>query len=203
MSIVENIQLLCRKNGISVPMLEKELGLSRGSVYRWDKNSPSVDKLQRVANYFRVRLDDIVGRGDIFNTGWAIKEERERQGITLEEMSEAIKIAPDILKKYELDEFPLTTETLEDIVSLFQMSVPEFLVEYELWNEEIPEHFKGDVDKYLEFKKAELNDMAAETKQSYKVETIAAHHDSDNWTEEELEEIERFKEFLKSKRNHD
>lgn len=30
--------------------------------------------------------------------------------------------------------------------------------------------------------------------------TIAAHHDGEDWTEEELEEIERFKEFLKNKR---
>lgn len=30
--------------------------------------------------------------------------------------------------------------------------------------------------------------------------TIAAHHDGEDWTEEELEEIERFKEFVRSKR---
>lgn len=33
-------------------------------------------------------------------------------------------------------------------------------------------------------------------------ETIAAHHDGEDWTEEELEEIERFKEFVRSKRKH-
>ena len=32
--------------------------------------------------------------------------------------------------------------------------------------------------------------------------TIAAHHDGEEWTEEELEEIRRFKEFVKSKRQH-
>ncbi|WP_040981015.1 helix-turn-helix domain-containing protein [Oceanobacillus jeddahense] len=31
-------------------------------------------------------------------------------------------------------------------------------------------------------------------------ETIAAHHDGEDWTEEELEELERFKEFVRSKR---
>ncbi|MDR9794066.1 helix-turn-helix domain-containing protein [Aeribacillus composti] len=32
-------------------------------------------------------------------------------------------------------------------------------------------------------------------------QTLAAHHDGDeDWTEEELEEIERFKEFIRSKR---
>lgn len=32
------------------------------------------------------------------------------------------------------------------------------------------------------------------------IETIAAHHDDEEWTEEELEEIEQFKEFVKTKR---
>ena len=32
-------------------------------------------------------------------------------------------------------------------------------------------------------------------------ETIAAHHDGEEWTEEELREIELFKEYLRSKRN--
>ena len=33
----------------------------------------------------------------------------------------------------------------------------------------------------------------------FPVETIAAHHDGEDWTEEELEEIERFKEFVRLK----
>lgn len=32
------------------------------------------------------------------------------------------------------------------------------------------------------------------------IKTIAAHHDGDTWTEEELEEIEKFKAFVRSKR---
>lgn len=32
--------------------------------------------------------------------------------------------------------------------------------------------------------------------------TIAAHHEGEEWTEEELEEIERFKEFVRTKRKH-
>lgn len=32
------------------------------------------------------------------------------------------------------------------------------------------------------------------------VDTIAAHHDGEEWTEEELDEIEEFKKYVKSKR---
>ena len=32
------------------------------------------------------------------------------------------------------------------------------------------------------------------------IETIAAHHEGDDWTEEELEDIEKFKEFVRMRR---
>ena len=35
----------------------------------------------------------------------------------------------------------------------------------------------------------------------YETETIAAHHDGDDWTEEELEDIESFKEYVRTKRD--
>lgn len=35
------------------------------------------------------------------------------------------------------------------------------------------------------------------------IETIAAHHDGEEWTEEELEDIERFKEFIRMKRERE
>lgn len=36
---------------------------------------------------------------------------------------------------------------------------------------------------------------------SYEPKLMAAHHDAEDWTEEELAEIAAFKEFVKSKRN--
>lgn len=60
MALVENIKSLCDMKGTSVPKLEKELGFSKGSIYNWDKNSPSIDKVQKVANYFRVSLDRVI-----------------------------------------------------------------------------------------------------------------------------------------------
>lgn len=36
--------------------------------------------------------------------------------------------------------------------------------------------------------------------ESIEIETIAAHHDGDEWTQEELDEIERFKEFVKMRK---
>lgn len=47
------------------------------------------------------------------------------------------------------------------------------------------------------FFKVSLDDLIGLTNE---IETIAAHHDGEEWTEEELEEIERFKAFVKMRK---
>ncbi len=50
--------------GISITMLEIELGLGNGTIGKWDKSAPSSDKLARVADFFDVSVDYIMGRKD-------------------------------------------------------------------------------------------------------------------------------------------
>lgn len=57
MSISERIKGLCVEKGITVNQLEKESGVGRGSISRWDAHSPSVEKVATVANYFEVTID--------------------------------------------------------------------------------------------------------------------------------------------------
>ncbi len=45
-------------------------------------------------------------------------------------------------------------------------------------------------------------DYLLDLKEEKEITTIAAHHDGEEWTEEELDEIERFKAFVKSKRQN-
>ncbi|OQV47765.1 helix-turn-helix domain-containing protein [Bacillus velezensis] len=98
MTIVERIKKLAKDKKISLAELERTTKLSNGTIRRWDEKTPGIDKVQKVADFFNVSVDYLLGRTD----------------------------------------FP--------------------------------------------------------------VETIAAHHDGEDWTEEELEEIERFKEFVRLKR---
>lgn len=99
MSTFDRVKDLCRKHGITVVQLEEKVGFGRNSMYSWKKNNPSSDRLEKVADYFNVSVDYLLGRTD----------EQE-------------------------------------------------------------------------------------------IETIAAHHDGEEWTDDELAEIERFKEFVKQKR---
>jgi transcriptional regulator with XRE-family HTH domain len=104
MPIFERLKKLCDDRKISINDLEKALGYSKNTLYRLKTQTPGADKLQKIADYFNVSTDYLLGRTDV-------------------------KTLPD-----------------DDI------------------------------------------------------ETLAAHHEGEDWTEEELEEIERFKEFVRMKR---
>lgn len=46
----------------------------------------------------------------------------------------------------------------------------------------------------------QLQEMAERFEETSEIQTVAAHFDGEEWTEEELVEIERFKEFVRMKR---
>lgn len=72
------IKELCSQRGISISKLESELGLSSSSIRKWgNTSSPSVDKIAKVANYFNVSVDYLLGRTDIPNSISEIVEDKE------------------------------------------------------------------------------------------------------------------------------
>ena len=56
-------ELITRKH-MTIAQLERILDFSGGSIARWDKSRPSVDKLQKVADSFEVSTDYLLGRTD-------------------------------------------------------------------------------------------------------------------------------------------
>lgn len=49
MAIYDNVKAACKEAGISVSELEEKLGFARSSIYKWNKNCPSVEKLNLVS----------------------------------------------------------------------------------------------------------------------------------------------------------
>lgn len=99
MSLVKKIKRLCDEKKTSFAEVERNVGISNGQIRRWDSSSPKTENVAKVADYFNVSVDYLLGR---------------------------------------------TTDE--------------------------------------------------------EIKVIAAHHDGEEWTDEELKEIERFKEFVKQKR---
>ena len=62
MTLKDVIRELCKTKHTSIPKLENILGFGSGTIVRWDKSSPSIDKLLKVADYFHVSVDYLIGR---------------------------------------------------------------------------------------------------------------------------------------------
>ena len=105
--------------------------------------------------------------------GMRLKQLRIEKGFTQKELGDKLNISDRVIGYYESeDRFPKDEQTLRDLSDIFDVSVDYLL---------------GRTDNH---KPAEPDDDL----------TIAAHHEGNHWTQEELDEIERFKEYIKSKR---
>ncbi|MEQ6353978.1 helix-turn-helix transcriptional regulator [Lysinibacillus sp. M3] len=105
MTTLDRVKELCKGRGINVKSLEERLDIPNNTIYQWKRIAPSLDKIQKVADYFDVSIDYLLCRTD---------------------------------NKNLIEDNP--------------------------------------------------------------VHTIAAHHDGEEWTDEELEEIEQFKRFVAMRR---
>ena len=59
--MVEKIKQLCNAQGIGINRLEDVLDFGNGAIYKWDKVSPRVDNVKKVADYFGVTVNDLLG----------------------------------------------------------------------------------------------------------------------------------------------
>lgn len=65
MTLYDRLKELCDKSSIKPANLEKILNFGNGTLSRWGKSSPSIDKVQKVADYFNVSIDYLVGKEDV------------------------------------------------------------------------------------------------------------------------------------------
>ena len=64
--LYQRIKQLCSHKGITIAKLESDLGFGNSSIKKWEKSSsPSIDKIVKVATYFDVSIDYLMGRTDI------------------------------------------------------------------------------------------------------------------------------------------
>lgn len=64
MSLYQNIKTIANEKGVSINMLEKKLGFARGSISKFDKNVPGIDKISAIANELCVSVDCLTSGGE-------------------------------------------------------------------------------------------------------------------------------------------
>lgn len=95
MGIYDNIKLLCKQKGITVKQMEETLDITRSSVCRWNNNPPTLNSIIKVANYFNVSIDGLVGRDIKYS---------DEQAMLDAEISEDFELKEAIKKYYTLDD---------------------------------------------------------------------------------------------------
>ena len=93
MTLNERIVELCNKKGISQSQLERDIGISGGSITKWKFAEPRMSTLEKVAEYFGVTVE-------------YLKNGEQKQGYYLNE--ETAKLAQEMYED-------------EDMRSLFDM----------------------------------------------------------------------------------
>lgn len=63
--LYEKIKELAKQKHISIKQLEETLKMGNGTIRRWDKNSPSVEKVQQVADFFNVSIYYLLGKEEL------------------------------------------------------------------------------------------------------------------------------------------
>ena len=76
--LYRRIKELCQAKGITVAKLESDLGFSNSTIRKWDNNvSPSIDKIIKIAKYFGVSADYILGITDIQDSADVVINDRD------------------------------------------------------------------------------------------------------------------------------
>lgn len=61
--MLDRIQQLCLDRKTNISKVERACGLANATIRRWESASPSADNLAKVADYFDVSVDFLLGRG--------------------------------------------------------------------------------------------------------------------------------------------
>ncbi len=62
MTLLDRIKHLCDIKGETLASLERKMDFGNGTIRRWGDTTPSGDKLAKVADFFHVSVDYLLGR---------------------------------------------------------------------------------------------------------------------------------------------
>lgn len=88
--IIDRIKELCDQRKISIAELERKTDLSNSSIRKWDERTPGIDKVERVANYFDVSIDYLLGKTEHKHLANEVKKYEEFQKLSNADVASSI-----------------------------------------------------------------------------------------------------------------
>ncbi len=121
MGLYENIRDIAKTKGLSINRLEQELGFARSSINKFNKNTPSVEKLQQIAERLNVTVDNLM-TGNVVDenneTTLTPKDEKDIEKI-LEQTREQLMNQEGLM----FDGDPASPEAIDSILSAMQIGM--------------------------------------------------------------------------------
>lgn len=169
--LYENIQKMCDEQNITGYRLCKEIGIQPSLITdlkKGRKKSLSADTLSKIAAFFKVSVDYLRGKsafrnphqlidhwsiGDVdfdpnFDFGKIVHEERERQGVTVDEMAQALAITPEDVSHCESGDLPISRKLADQMAAFLGTDVPQLLFDYNHYPDEVPYEYHDNVSAW-------------------------------------------------------
>lgn len=112
MGLYEQIRDIAKTKGYSVNKLEQELGFARSSINKFNKNKPSIDKLQQIADFLGVSVDYLTTNEDTLQREQSLFTARDERDIkkSLDKFMESLETKDGAPLYYDGNELELTDE---------------------------------------------------------------------------------------------
>lgn len=62
--LIKTVKSLCEKEKITIAELERKTEIGNGSIRRWNESSPNAKSLMKIADFFNVSVDYLLGRAE-------------------------------------------------------------------------------------------------------------------------------------------
>lgn len=122
---------LLQNSGMSVNSFEKTVGLTQGTISNWKngKNKPSLDAVNKIAEYFNVSVDYLLGRTSVptvqqekknYSTYEQFLGTCERKKVTPEQVFNELEISLGILNDWKNGATPQDKRILHALANYFE-----------------------------------------------------------------------------------
>ncbi|AFM69164.1 helix-turn-helix domain-containing protein [Enterococcus hirae] len=119
MTLVARIKELAQEQSLTLAELERKLNFPNSSIRKWDQQNPGINKIQKVADYFDVSTDYLLGRTD--KRHYYDLTEKDKQDIALQ----AEKLLEGLDSDAETNYYgePLDDEDKEKLYDAIQLAL--------------------------------------------------------------------------------
>lgn len=182
MTLTEKIRMLCDEKGETLASLERKMDFGNGTIRRWDTTVPSGDKLSKIADYFHVSVDYLLGKTSFrnvyelidswgyidpyfdanFDFGGIVKDAREEQGISRDDMAKSIGITTQDLADCEEGILPINRSLADKMASYLDTNISQLLFNNNLYPGDVPEGYHNRVLEWEEMCKKQNNEAMRE-----------------------------------------